>query len=320
MNCSHCYNARSRYGKVDKLSPKDIKNIVNKLPVDKISSVKLMGGEPFDSENIFLACDELDHRRIPFGMTTNGNFDIDTYEDLFNLEMFHYITFSMDGYEEKDARLFRKQLNVHKTLENIKKIHFRYPKAIMCLNIVINNINCYKIYDILSFYASLGMTKINVSGLDIINDNIKKYKCSTKELCIASEQINAFMNTNKKCAIECAYACCDMYHLLNSGNLQISFDYRCRAGREIGYIDSKGNLFPCEAIQRNTDLYQRMSESGEYSLLEKDFFSIWMNDVFNDVYNFDVIFRYGNEITNNKCQKCDYRAQKCGRCYFREKV
>lgn len=317
LNCIHCYNSIFRHGNVDELTIADVKTIVRRLPIDNISYVKLMGGEPFDTDLLYTICYELDNKKIPFGITTNGIFDINKYEEIFEKKMLKYITFSLDGYDEKDIHLFRKGLEINRVISNIKSIKALYPEILLCLNIILNKCNYKKMYNILDFYFSIGMNKVNITDLEGINDFIKHYKCNLQEMCIASKLIDDYVSEHKSCLVECSYSCCDLYNMIQRENLYISFDYRCRAGREIGYIDTKGNLFPCEAIQNNEKLYKKLSSDTDYSLLINDFFTIWMKEEFNNVYNYDVKFRFGNCIDNKKCERCSYRQEKCGKCYYR---
>ena len=112
MKCIHCYNADFRNKRKDILKEDDIRMVIGRLPVEKISVVKLMGGEPFDSEYIDVICNELENKGMKFGLTTNGDFDYEYCELIaFSKKMCSYITFSMDGYQE-EARLFRRNLNV----------------------------------------------------------------------------------------------------------------------------------------------------------------------------------------------------------------
>lgn len=316
MNCIHCYNSRFRKSRNDVLSQQDINIIIDKFPAYKINVVKLMGGESFDSKNIVYICAGLSRRGISFGVTTNGDFDWEFANEVaFSKSGFLYITFSMDGYED-EAKLFRKKLDVDNVISNIKKVKKYYPKVIICLNLILNTSNYDKIRKILNFYVDLGVEKINISQLSGREEIIRQYQCDNLQLIAAIEDISRFVDEHEEIVIECGFACNKIREQIKTNiNNKISFDYRCLAGREIGYIDYMGNLLPCEAILKQEQLYNFYISSGEYSLLINDFDTIWMQKAFNDVYKHDVLFRYKNRANNPNCKQC-LSKNVCGDCFY----
>lgn len=316
MKCIHCYNAEFRRSRYDVLDEDSIDTIINKLPRDKIKVVKLMGGEPFNSDYIGCICDKLDKRGLMFGVTTNGDFDFEFCDAVaFSKERFSYITFSMDGYKE-EAKLFRKNLNVDNVILNIKTIKRKYPNIVVCVNLIINKINYSSIYDILDYYACLGVKKINITNLSGDKTIVNRYRCNNEQLISAIKAISRFINNHDNIIIECSFCCNKMTEQLDTSISQrMSFDYRCLAGREIGYIDYMGNLLPCEAILRQEKLYNFYISKGEYSLLQHDFNSIWMKEAFLEVYKHDVYFRLKNEANNPSCIQCSSK-KICGDCFY----
>lgn len=316
MNCIHCYNSDFRKSRYDVLNSGDIETIINKLPRDKIRVVKLMGGEPFDSDYIDTICNKLDQRGLSFGITTNGDFEFEFCDAIaFSKKSFSYITFSMDGYKD-EAKLFRKNLNVDNVISNIKAMKRKYPNIAVCLNLIINTINYSSIYDILKFYVQLGIEKINITNLSGKKTIVDRYQCNNTQIISAIKDISRFADDYYNIIIECGFCCNKMTEQLDSAiSNRISFDYRCLAGREIGYIDYMGNLLPCEAILKQEELYYSYISKGEYSLLQHDFNSIWMKKAFFEVYKHDIYFRYKNEAINPSCMNCSSK-KVCGDCFY----
>lgn len=316
MNCIHCYNAEFRNKHKDILKEGDIRIIIERLPIERIKVVKLMGGEPFDSEYIDVICATLEKRGLKFGLTTNGDFDYEYCESIaFNKSMCEYITFSMDGYQS-EARLFRRNLNVANVISNIKKIRENHPEIRLCLNLIINNMNYNKIYDILKFYADLGIEKVNISNLSGKQDIVDFYKCNDEQIVSVTKEISRFLDDYDSMAVECGYCCNNVRNqIVGAINQRLSFDYHCMAGRKIGYIDYMGNLLPCEAVLKNETLYSTYVNSGKYSLLKYDFDEIWMKEAFHEVYRHDIMFRYYNESNNPKCIGCN-KKDICGDCFY----
>lgn len=317
MNCIHCYNADFRNKNKDVLTCEDMKLIVEKLPAEKIDILKLMGGEPLDCEYIEELSGFLNTKGIRYGITTNGDFDFN-YADciMFSKDNFSYITFSMDGYNKKEALLFRRNLNLENVISNMIQFRNKYPYKKMCLNLILNNINYSSIYDILIFYSAIGVEKINVSNLSGKSEIVSKYRCSESQLVFATKEIIRFKRKNAKIIIECAYCCNKMKMRLAEKDRDIlSFDYQCLAGREIGYIDYMGNLLPCGAILNNETMYSKYIQDGNYSLLKYEFFDIWMKDAFLQVYDHDVCFRIKNLANNKSCLSCKSKGI-CGDCLY----
>lgn len=320
LNCIHCYNYNERYN-VSDITKNKILKIINNIPSKDIKFIKLSGGEPFEFNELSYLTDLLRDTNIDFGITTNGMFK-QNYENkkvLLN-ERLKFITFSLDGCTKEEAQIFRKNVDFNFVIDNIKLVKKIRSDIKIAIILIINKLNYKNIFNILDFYFNnINIDKICLTNLKVTNNKIKELKCSDDEINNVLSQVDNFKINNKNNSkIELSLTCNKVIDYIDFKS-DISLDYKCTAGRETGYIDSLGNLLPCTAIAEHIS-YNSIKNSNEYSLIDNPFWDIWMKEEFEKVYQYDLEYRYSNNIElfrKSECLKCKHREQKCSSCYFR---
>ena len=325
LNCIHCYNHNTRESVNEINNREDLNKIITNLPQDSIRFMKLLGGEPFEFSEIVFLTDQLKRNNIKFGITTNGMFEKNKENiSIINNPKLVFITFSLDGHNQQSAEVFRRNIDFNSVIQNIELVKMLRPEIPISIILILNKFNFTNIYSILDYFFNIiKINKICLTDLKITHQNLSKMKCDKNDLIEVVKQVNKFKsNTNTQCNIELNFGCNmmlkDLYHNQDLVTSDISLDYRCTAGRDSGYIDYLGNLLPCDAILENEN-YSNIKESREYSLVDNDFWDIWVKPEFDNVYKYDLEFRYGSNINVTKsddCMNCNYRETRCSKCFF----
>lgn len=98
----------------------EIVNFLNELTKKGIYKVSIGGGEPFlkNLEEIIKRTSS----KMKFSITTNGSIVRDQFIKLFLNNKNIKITISLDSLENEKSNLIRKNIDVNKVIENIKKL------------------------------------------------------------------------------------------------------------------------------------------------------------------------------------------------------
>lgn len=324
-NCKHCYNRKNRYSNNEDLPISKLDVVLSKLDNKFIKHIKLSGGEPFDYENFDYLCKKLEEKNINFGVSTSGLIDI-SKTNLINNKNFIFCTISLDGNNKETASFFRIDSDYDIIKKNIENLRRKNKEIKIAINIVINKINVERIYEILkSYFYDLKVDKVNIATLKAMSISQKKYICNTMEYYNMLKEIKKFKEeyyeeNGNDANIELSLSCNNIFEEIDSTIFSEKFNlnYSCQAGKTMAFIDNYGNLLPCDAIT-NTSLYSAYKNNKSYSLLYNSFADILMEYLFNEVYQFDMTFRFGTKSHIKRCEKCIHRKMNCGRCYFYDK-
>jgi len=312
LNCLHCYNKKYRESFSD-VALRDKITIVNKLPPKNVL-IKLSGGEPFDDPSLLDVCNKLDQREIEFGLTTNGNFDMEKYCALFELASLKFLTFSLDGINEEQMVLRKGGDVLEKARKNILNLRKHYPSIRIAINMLLTKRNYLILNNILNTYFNKWeVDKVCISELQPTNILAKNLKCNKNEISFALQQVKEFKNPkrNKIYNIELDIECSKKFKGLICE--EINLDYYCGAGRNMSFIDSSGYLLPCESIIW-WKWYSTYIDS-RYNLLKNDYWDILDLPMFHYAYHYNLDFREGNVNKYSDCYYCSFK-KKCARCPF----
>ena len=317
LNCPHCYNIATRLKHRYELSKEELSIIISKLPSQYIKFIKLSGGEPFEYNNLPFLLEELCNKKICFGFVTNGIYKTNVLTKY--RKYFKFITFSLDGNNQSLACILRPNINFSYVIENIVETKNNFPRIKIGINLILNKLNYKYIFNILNyFFEEIGIDKLSISNLNVTQKKFEKLRCGKLEWNIAFAQVINFIDFYKNKygrypSIEFSISC--PIKLNNIEKIPKQYiGYVCNAGKTTAFIDNYGNLFPCDAISQ-TNYYDDLVNSNAYSLLNNSFESIWLNKLFNDVYEFDVRRRYSAFFAKKECLKCEF-LKICSRCFY----
>jgi len=290
--------------------------ILDKISKEKVSLLKIYGGEPFLIDDLSKFIDEAYIRNIPVGITTNGTICInETLSEQIILGKLRYITFSLDSINDEINSILRPKNTTNIVLQNIINIinirdNNNLPIKI-AINCVLNNINYLTIESILDFCLKHKIDKISFSCLVPRGraKNLKHLIPKPESLIKAAEIIAKFYTDklyNSSLTIEPFFVpaiVADYVKTIKKLDFPI-VSYFCRASTENGYIDEKGNLYPCESLAN----YFMVNNNN---LIENSFRDIWNSPTFNSIFQ---KIESGDNFTSKLCNTCKYRNNGCYPC------
>ena len=315
LKCKHCSAYNDTLEPCDiQLSSKEIAFVMEKISHEKIDLIKLSGGEPFLRDDLSEIIDEAYIRNLPIGITTNGTIPLnDKIEKQVICGKLKYIAISLDSDNDSVNSILRPAHTVElvrKNIEHIVALKKQYRLSFrIAFNCVLNSENISKIESILNFCAQYEIDKISFANL-VPRGRAKEMThliTSPDQLIQAALIIAAYFNKcENSISIEPFFApslladyICIKYNLKFPAT-----SYRCRAGTEVGYIDERGRLYPCESIVNRYAIFNN-------SLVEHPFRDIWNSFIFN--YAFQEV-ESGVEYTSKLCDLCKYRFTLCYPC------
>jgi radical SAM protein with 4Fe4S-binding SPASM domain len=291
LSCKHCFVKKNDVLR-NELSLSELESI--SLAIPRLISLMLTGGEPFlrdDLPEIIKIFDKNSHPRV-ISVITNGVLTDKIKRALDNLYASSVntsiiLSISIDGDEAVHNRL-RGGKNVYSelcnTMEMIKSHSIR-NRILYGMNITLckenENID-YETYKKLLEGAKIDFASVNLAREDIMGEykdlDIHKY-----------QQLSELINKYNKIKLQSASPIIKYMHSVKEEyQAQVIKDIYierknkgiiCEAGRSIGVIDSSGNIYPCELLDKKFG-----------SIREADFSSIWNNPA-NRLFSDDFIRR-----------------------------
>ncbi|WP_235032921.1 radical SAM/SPASM domain-containing protein [Enterococcus sp. CSURQ0835] len=288
------------------------KSIGVKKPV-----ISFYGGEPLLNLNLIRECVKYSKeifwgKDLQFNMTSNGTLWTEDVMD-FMIENSFQITLSIDG-PQKIHDKHRKFRNGHGSFDRIihyiSKAEKKYGKELtsrMSVNMVMDPQNDFD--EISKLFENEIFRKINVMG-DIIDDdlNIEKNKYSESFTSKnAYHQFLAIINHFKIVSVSSVSPLSGKIplimeqeyesFLLNYDKLPESFTPSgpCIAGQRRLFVDTNGQLFPCEKISENTSFMNigNLEDGIDYASI-------------SDIINI-------SKITEDECKEC-WAFRLCDQC------
>lgn len=315
LKCKHCSAYEDMLEISDtQLSTQEIISIMENISQERIDLIKLYGGEPFLREDLSDIIDEAYARDLPIGITTNGTIPLnEEIENQIISGKLKYITISLDSDNDSINSILRPENTAEIVKKNIEhfsaiKKQYRLPMRIS-VNCVLNSVNCSKIESILDFCSQYNINKISFSNL-VPRGRAKgmTHLITTPDQLIRTSVIIAayFNKCENSTLIEPFFApalLADYIRIKYNLKFPIT-SYYCRAATEVGYIDERGRLFPCESIANRYAIFNN-------NLLEHSFRDIWNSSIFNCAFQ-EV--ESGVEYTSKLCNSCKYRFTSCYPC------
>lgn len=192
MNCIHClYDSGVK--KINELEYVDIKNVIDEFFVlsEGIGTINLFGGEIFTRKDIFQIIDLIKNNGLNFGITTNGNFNKNTFEKIIEIKP-NRLSIDLDGGTRETHDWLRNKVgHFDKSIDMIKQfINANIPVSITT---VLNKKNSKEISTVLNICKSLKVSAISFYMMTPLG----RAKKLTDYILSGEEWL-----ANKKCVLE----------------------------------------------------------------------------------------------------------------------
>ncbi len=178
--CKYCFTNAEHYNNAianKELNIDEIVNFLNELTKKGIYKVSIGGGEPFlkNLEEIIKRTSS----KMKFSITTNGSIVRDQFIKLFLNNKNIKITISLDSLENEKSNLIRKNIDVNKVIENIKKLcEHEELRERLSIRTTISTINYKEAYDIIRFCEDNKIKNLKINQIE----NIKFYSGDVEKI------------------------------------------------------------------------------------------------------------------------------------------
>lgn len=255
LNCIHCYNFGSIASSLELDIEKDHKSIIDRFVKAGINHIHLLGGEPLLTNGLFEMINYANKCGVLVSINTNGTLlNKEMINRLIELQLFQ-LTISLDGATQLTNDEIRGSGSFERVVENVKRtvacIHNNNSPMIVQIATVITRKNLSTIHKLPRLLKEIG-----VQYLDIL----KLYECGN-----ASKNALSLSITSKEYLDAICKLIFESYRnqiftqidckpkVLNIINKRFGFQIekfnisfaKCCAGKQIIFMDHKGNIFPC---------------------------------------------------------------------------
>ena len=162
--CKYCFTNSIKLPQKynEELTSEEIVDLLNNLYKVGIKKVSIGGGEPFlkNLEEII----EKVNKEIKISITSNGTILSDKFLEQFKHNKNIKLTISLDSLSNQKSNLIRRNINVDKVVENIKRIcNDEETRQRLSIRTTISKINYEDIYEIIEFCEEnkIGNLKVN---------------------------------------------------------------------------------------------------------------------------------------------------------------
>lgn len=326
--CKFCKNVNNRLKWGNDLKFSELEKIVKNISkYNNIKGITLMGGEPFEYDNLFFLLDLLNEANIKFGFVTSGiNISKTDIEKLTNYKNFKFIGFSIDALNKNIVNNIRGEDVLEKQLKNInefikKRINNNFK---IFTNTILMKLNLNYILDLIDYLINIEVDKIQI--LSYQESDVKK---DTKFNISFEEELN-FVNKLSKYIVESERATeliepsfltkvGEKYLELISNNIYKVKENKsklCPIYRDTIFLNNQGYVYPCDTYKPYIILGNDGNPEKNYnieSLLDNKLKKILKeNDFFSDINN----YKSNNSIFSNwsPCSNCEYLFISCIPC------
>ena len=236
--CKYCFT-NSIKGKKEydnELNVDEIIGVLNNLFAIGIKKVSIGGGEPFlkNIEKII----EKSNKEMKISITSNGSILSEEFLKQFKTNKNIKLTISLDSLSNEKSNLIRKNIDVNKVIENIKRIcQDEESRPRLSIRTTISKINYQDIYEIIDFCEKNKIINLKVNSTNEFGrarenkDMILPFKNFMKLL----EKLVEYCDKNVKCVnVE-----------LPIEKYLKGIERKCLCGTTSMYINWDGNVYPC---------------------------------------------------------------------------
>ena len=237
--CKYCFTNAVHYNNEitnEELNIDEIVIFLNELVKNEIYKVSIGGGEPF-LKNLGEIINRT-NEKMKFSITTNGSMLSDEFIKLFIKNKNIKITISIDSLDNDKSNMIRKNIDINKVIENIKKLcKYEEIRERLSIRTNISTINYRDIYDIIKFCEDNKIKNLKVNS----TNEFGRAK-DNKELILPFKE---FMNL-----LEELVNYCDQN--IKSVNVELPVEKylkvinrKCLCGNTSLYVNWHGDVYPC---------------------------------------------------------------------------
>lgn len=237
--CKYCFTNAVHYNNTianKELNIDEIVDFFNELMENGIYKVSIGGGEPFlkNLEEII----ERTSNKMKFSITTNGLILSDKFIKLFLNNKNIKITISLDSIDNEKSNMIRKNIDVNKVVENIKRLcEHEELRERLSIRTTISTINYRDIYDIINFCENNKIKNLKVNSTNEFGraKENKELIVPFKEFMVLLEKLVVYCNENiKEVNVE-----------LPVEKYLKGIDRKCLCGTTSLYVNWYGDIYPC---------------------------------------------------------------------------
>ena len=234
-NCWHCsFSDRS---KKDQLSLQQLKQVISDVQEMGTSVIGITGGEPLLREDLEEIIASIDQRSMPLLFTTGYRLTIERVRDLKKAGL-EIPVISLDHYlpEMHDKGRRKKGMFDYaiKAIEMFKSEGFYVAISFVPTRKLVENRE--EIFKTIDFFRDLGINDMRLTS-PILSGQLT---CKPEEK-LTAENVTTIFGIQKKCTKTKGYPGVFAYDFFESKDY-----YGCGAGYNYMFIDSQGNLCPCD--------------------------------------------------------------------------
>lgn len=237
--CKYCFTNAVHYNNTianKELNIDEIVDFLNELMKNGIYKVSIGGGEPFlkNLEEII----ERTSNKMKFSITTNGLILSDKFIKLFLNNKNIKITISLDSIDNEKSNMIRKNIDVNKVVENIKRLcEHEELRERLSIRTTISTINYRDIYDIINFCENNKIKNLKVNSTNEFGraKENKELIVPFKEFMVLLEKLVVYCNENiKEVNVE-----------LPVEKYLKGINRKCLCGTTSLYVNWYGDIYPC---------------------------------------------------------------------------
>lgn len=237
--CKYCFTNAVHYNSVitnEELNIDEIVNFLNELVKNEIYKVSIGGGEPFLKNLIEIINKTSD--KMKFSITTNGSILNDEFVKLYINNKNIKMTISLDSLDNYKSNMIRKNIDVNKVIENIKKLcEHEEIKERLSIRTTISAINYKDVNDIIKFCEDN-----KIKNLKINSTNEFGRAKENKELILPFKN---FMSLLEELVTYCSQNVKSVNVELPVEKYLKGINRKCLCGTTSLYVNWYGDIYPC---------------------------------------------------------------------------
>lgn len=245
LDCIYCFpQVNNKKNNFLELSMKQIDIILKKIIKAQIFHVTITGGEPLLYRGIWDIFTKLENSNMKVGIVTNGTIlNEDIIEKFSTKYKYVDISVSLDSINSEVNAITRGEGTLEKTLLFVKTF-IKFCKF-LSISITLNRYNYETLEETIDILKKMKITHFNIADLKPFEKkNYDKIKLTKTQQLEIKDKILKLIDLNKDIYINPTELL--IFSMLEENKEQKIM--KCPAGGSVGYIDFKGNFYPCTQL------------------------------------------------------------------------
>ncbi len=264
--CKYCFTNSTKFSQKNnnELTSNEIIDLLNDLFKIGIKKVSIGGGEPFlkNIEEII----EKTNKEIKISITSNGTILNRKFLEQFKQNKNIKLTISLDSLSNEKSNLIRKNINIDKVIENIKKIcQDEESRQRLSIRTTISRINYKDIYEIIEFCE-----ENKIANLKVNSTNEFGRAKNNKDIILPFKD---FMNLLEELVEYCNNKVKNVNVELPVEKYLKGITRKCMCGTTSLYINWDGDVYPCAFTEgelllgniKNNNINEIINKASEFS-------------------------------------------------------